>query len=406
MSGKRYDVAVIGGGIVGLATAMALTTRYRLSLIVLEAEDHVAAHQTGHNSGVIHSGLYYKPGSLKAMNCVSGREALYRFCQDNGIAHERCGKIVVALDQAQLPALDDLERRGRANGLQGITRLDAAGLRDHEPHVAGIAGLHVPETGIVDYVQVAEVYARKMREHGGDLLLRARLRHCQRRADELILETTRGQVLCGNLINCGGLQCDRVARLCGVDPQLHIIPFRGEYYELKRSRWPLVRHLIYPVPDPRFPFLGVHFTRMIHGGIEAGPNAVLALAREGYGGSSFELRDVMEMARFPGFWRMAAKYWQMGLGELVRSWSKWAFWRALRRLLPELALDDIRPAGAGVRAQAVDATGALIDDFRIREAERMIHILNAPSPAATASLSIGNRIAEQAQRHFGLAAYG
>jgi len=288
--------------------------------------------------------------------------------------------------------------------LQGITRLDAAGLREHEPHVAGIACLHVPETGIVDYVQVAEVYARKVRERGGEILLKARLRRCHRRTDELILDTTRGEVACAHLVNCGGLQCDRVARLCGVDPQLQIIPFRGEYYELKRSRWSLVRNLIYPVPDPRFPFLGVHFTRMIHGGVEAGPNAVLALCREGYRFSRFELRDVMEMARYPGFWRMAAKYWRTGLGEVVRSVSKLAFWRALRRLLPALEMDDLHPAGAGVRAQAVEPTGALVDDFRIREAERMIHVLNAPSPAATASLSIGNTIAALAERRFGLAA--
>jgi L-2-hydroxyglutarate oxidase len=405
-SPKRYDVAVIGGGIVGLATAMMLTSRDRLSLIVLEAEDHIAAHQTGHNSGVIHSGLYYKPGSLKATNCVEGREAMYRFCQENGIAHERCGKIVVALDPGQIPALDELERRGRANGLHGLQRLDAAGLRDSEPHVAGIAGLHVPETGIVDYVQVAQVYANKVQERGGDILLRARVRRCHRRTDELILETTRGPVHCDHLINSGGLQCDRVARICGVDPQLQVIPFRGEYYELKRSRWPLVRNLIYPVPDPRFPFLGVHFTRMIHGGVEAGPNAVLACHREGYRFSSFDLRDVMEMARFPGFWRMAGRYWQMGLSEMWRSSSKLAFWRALRRLLPALELDDIHPAGSGVRAQAVEPTGALVDDFRIREAERMIHVLNAPSPAATASLSIGKTVSNLAQRRFQLEVMG
>jgi L-2-hydroxyglutarate oxidase len=404
MTAKHYDVAVIGGGILGLATALALTERYRLSLIVLEAEDRLAAHQTGHNSGVIHSGLYYKPGSLKATNCVEGRKAMYRFCQENGIAHERCGKLVVALDAEQVPALDELERRGRANGLQGITRLDAAGLREHEPNAAGIAGLHVPETGIVDYIQVTHTYARKIQERGGEIVLGARLRRCHRRADELTLETTRGEVRCGHLINCGGLQCDRIARLCGVDPQLQIIPFRGEYYELKRERWPLVRNLIYPVPDPRFPFLGVHFTRKIHGGVEAGPNAVLALKREGYTYADVEPRDVADMVRFPGFWRMAAKYWKTGAGELARSLSKLAFWRALRRLLPALEMGDLHPGGAGVRAQAVEPTGALVDDFRIREAERMVHVLNAPSPGATASLSIGATIAELAERNFGLAA--
>jgi L-2-hydroxyglutarate oxidase len=402
MATTTYDIAVIGGGIVGMASALALTARSRSSLIVLEAEDRLAAHQTGHNSGVIHSGLYYKPGSLKAKNCVEGREAMYRFCPENGVAHERCGKIVVAVDEREIPALDELERRGRANGLQGLRRLDAAGIKEFEPHVTGVAGLHVPVAGIVDYVQVTQTYGKKVREKGGTVWTGARLRNCKRRAGELVLETTRGAVHCRYLINCGGLQCDRVARLCGVEPNLQIVPFRGEYYELNAGRSSLVKNLIYPVPDPRFPFLGVHFTRMVHGGVEAGPNAVLALKREGYTWWDFGLRDMLQLTGFRGFWTIARKYWKTGLGEVFRSLSKRAFWKALHRLIPELRPEDIHPAGSGVRAQAIEPSGALVDDFRIVEAERMIHILNAPSPAATASISIGETIAGLAARNFDL----
>jgi L-2-hydroxyglutarate oxidase len=402
MGTPSYDIAVIGGGIVGLASAMALTARRRSSLIVLEAEDRVAAHQTGHNSGVIHSGLYYKTGSLKAKNCVEGREALYRFCAENGIAHERCGKVVVAVHEHEIPALDELERRGRANGLQGLRRLDAAGIKEYEPHVTGVAGLHVPETGIVDYVQVAQTYAKKVQQKGGAVWTSARVLGCRRGPPELVLETTRGPVRCGHLINCAGLQCDRVARLCGVEPNLQIVPFRGEYYELNADRLWLVRNLIYPVPDPRFPFLGVHFTRLIHGGVEAGPNAVLALKREGYSWRDFGLRDVLQLGGYSGFWAMAAKYWKTGLGEVHRSLSKRSFWKALNRLVPELRPENIHRAGSGVRAQAIEPSGVLVDDFRIVQAERMIHVLNAPSPAATASISIGETIAALATTSFDL----
>jgi L-2-hydroxyglutarate oxidase len=390
----KYDVAVIGGGIVGVATARELLSRAKCALILLEAESTLAAHQTGHNSGVIHSGLYYKPGSLKARNCAEGREAMYRFCQEYGIAHERCGKIVVATQESELPALDELQRRGYANGLKGICRLDPAGIRELEPHATGIAGLHVPDTGIVDYKQVTETLARLVREAGGEVCTGMRFLGCRRLPDELVLETTRGEVHCQRLINCGGLQSDRVARLCGVDPQVQIVPFRGEYYELVPDRQFLVRNLIYPVPDPRFPFLGVHFTRMVHGGIEAGPNAVLALRREGYRRTSFSPRDVLQMASYGGFWKMAAKYWRTGMGEMYRSLSKGAFHHALQRLIPELRVADIHPAGAGVRAQALGPDGALIDDFRIVETERMVHVLNAPSPAATSSLSVARTIAD------------
>jgi (S)-2-hydroxyglutarate dehydrogenase len=402
MHAQRYDVVIIGGGIVGLATAMALKTGSPASLAILEAEDRLAQHQTGHNSGVIHSGLYYKPGSLKARNCVTGREAMYRFCQEHGIAHERCGKVVVATDPRELPALDELERRGRANGLQGLRRLGPEAIREYEPHTSGIAGLLVPETGIVDYKQVAQIYADIIRKEGGEIRTRAQVHGCRRYADALVLETSRGAVQCRYLVNCGGLHADEVARLCGVDPQLQIIPFRGEYYELVPERQYLVRNLIYPVPDPRFPFLGVHFTRMIHGGVEAGPNAVLAFKREGYGWEDVSAKDTLKMLVYPGFWRMVATYWKTGLGEMYRSLSQEAFVKALQKLVPELRLQDVRRAGSGVRAQAVAPDGALVDDFRIIEGERMVHVLNAPSPGATASISIGKAIAEMAAKNFAL----
>ncbi|MCS6806459.1 MAG: L-2-hydroxyglutarate oxidase [Acidobacteriota bacterium] len=399
---KRYDVAVIGGGIVGLATAMALTARARLSLIVLEAEARLAAHQSGHNSGVIHSGLYYKPGSLKARHCTEGREAMYRFCREHGIAHEQCGKLVVAVNETERAVLDELARRGAANGLQGIRQLTAEQLAEYEPHVSGIAGLFVPQTGIVNYADVAEAMARRAQEAGAEIRTQARVVSVQRRTEALILNTTTGDVQCRYLIGCAGLQSDRVARMCGMHPRLRIIPFRGEYYELIPERRRLVKNLIYPVPDPRLPFLGVHFTRTIDGRVEVGPNAVLAFKREGYQRTSFSLRDTLSMISYGGFWRMARRYGSVGLGEYYRSLSRRAFVRALQRLVPTLQPDDIQPAGAGVRAQAVDPTGQLIDDFRIIEAEHMIHVVNAPSPAATASLSIGQTIATMAIKRFAL----
>jgi L-2-hydroxyglutarate oxidase len=399
---KTHDVAIIGGGIVGLATAMTLLKRYQISLVVLEAEETIAAHQTGHNSGVIHSGLYYKPGSLKARNCLTGRDAMLRFCQEHNIPHEQCGKVVIAVEDSELPALERLAERGKANGLAGLKKLRAEEIKEYEPHVTGIAGLWVPETGIVDYKQVAQAYADIVVGQGGSIQTGARVTGCRRLPGEFVLQTSSGEFSCRNLINCGGLQSDRVARLCGLDPGLQILPFRGEYYELVLERWPLVRNLIYPVPDPRFPFLGVHFTRMIHGGVEAGPNAVLAFRREGYDRFSFSFADFFQMVAYRGFWRMAWKYGGTGMGELYRSFSKGAFLRALRRLIPELQKDDIKRAGSGVRAQAVDPSGALVDDFRFVQAEHMIHVLNAPSPAATASISIGQAIADLAGAAFGL----
>ncbi len=402
-SGAVYDVAIIGAGIVGLATALALTKRERPPrIIVLEAEDRVAAHQTGNNSGVIHSGLYYKPGSLKAKNCADGRDAMYQFCEEHGINHDKCGKVVVALDDAEIERLNVLEERGKANGLAGMRRIGPEELKELEPHVAGIAALHIPETGIVDYKEVSQVYRRLIEAAGGVVRTDATVKACHRRSNEMILETTIGPIKADHLINCGGLQSDRVARMCGMDPGLQIVPFRGEYYELVPDRQHLVKNLIYPVPDPRFPFLGVHFTRMVGGGIECGPNAVLAFKREGYSWSDFSLRDVFEMFTFPGFAHMAAKFWKTGFGEMHRSISKAAFVKALQRLMPELQESDVHPAGAGVRAQAVERDGSLVDDFRIVEDDRMVHVLNAPSPAATASLAIGEKIADLAVRDFHL----
>ncbi len=397
-----FDVAIIGGGIVGAATGKALVSRPGVRVVILEAEPELAAHQTGHNSGVIHSGLYYKPGSLKATNCVEGRQAMYRFCEEHGIAHDRCGKLVVAAGPAQLAALDELERRGHANGLAGLRRLRAEELKDYEPAVAGVAGLLVPQTGIVDYTAVTQAFARIVSDAGGEVWTSARVSRVTSNNGGLVLETLQGPVEARALINCAGLQSDRVARMCGVEPGVQIVPFRGEYYELVPERQKLVRNLIYPVPDPRFPFLGVHFTRMIAGGVEAGPNAVLAFKREGYTRTSFSASDSAEMFTYPGFWRMAARYWPMAIGEWHRSFSKRAFVKALRGLVPELRGEDVHRSGAGVRAQALDPHGALLDDFRIVEADRMVHVLNAPSPAATASISIGETIAGMARRSFGL----
>ena len=397
------DVLVIGGGIVGLATAYTLTRVPGRRVVVLEAEPGLARHQTGHNSGVIHSGLYYKPGSLKARNCTAGREAMYQFCAEHGVAQERCGKIVVAVTESDGPALNELERRGQANGLAGMKRLRSlAELQEYEPQVAGVEGLYVPQTGIVDFPGVTETYARLVREAGGEVRTGARVVGVERDGAELVVETAGGAVRTRNIVNCAGLQSDRIARLCGLDPGLQIIPFRGEYYELVPEQHHLVRNLIYPVPDPRFPCLGVHVTRMVKGGVEAGPNAVLAFRREGYHKLDFSLRDSLDMATFPGFWHMAGKFWKTAAGEFHRSFSKSAFVAALQRLMPAIQAEHLKPGGAGVRAQAVTREGALVDDFRILESEHMIHVLNAPSPAATASLSIGRTLADMAEKNFGL----
>lgn len=395
--GGAWDVAIVGGGIVGLATARALGPRPRV--VVLEAEPRLAAHQSGRNSGVLHSGLYYEPGSAKARLCVAGRAAMLAFCERHAIPYEMCGKFVVATSPDEVTRLDPLAERGRANGLTGVRRLAPDELRTHEPNVAGLAALHVPETSIVDFARVVAALADEVRAAGGRVALGARLLACRRTADGLVLETTAGAVHAAHLVNCAGLHSDRVARRCGVAPGLAIVPFRGDFWFVRR---PLVRGLVYPMPDPAFPFLGVHFTRRIDGTLEAGPNAVLALAREGYRRTSVAPRDVAALAAYAGTWRLVARHWRAGLGELWRSLSKRAFVAALRRLVPSLDAADLAPGGTGVRAQAVLRDGTLVDDFRIAEAEGMIHVLNAPSPAATASLAIGETIAAMAARRFGM----
>jgi L-2-hydroxyglutarate oxidase len=398
-----FDIAVIGGGIVGLATAMALSAPPGRHVVVLEAEPRLAAHQTGHNSGVIHSGLYYTPGSLKARLCAEGREAMIRFCAAERVPHERCGKLVIAATRDEIPRLDELERRGRANGLTGIARLTPEEIREREPHATGVAGLLVPETGITDFAAVAEAMAARVRAAGGEVRTGARVTQVARAGATWVLETAHGPVRARALLGCAGLQADRLARRSGVDPGLAIVPFRGEYWEILPERRHLARHLIYPVPDPRFPFLGVHFTRLIGGGMEVGPTAVLAFAREGYRRASFSLRDAAGMMTWPGFWLFGLHHWRLGLAEGMRARHTEALARGLRRLVPEIRAADLRYRGAGVRAQALMADGRLLDDFHIVEADRQIHVLNAPSPAATASIAIGREIAARARARFGLA---
>ncbi len=396
----KAAVVIVGGGIVGLATAMALTKQTRTRIVLIEAERRLARHQTGNNSGVIHSGLYYRPGSLKALNCVVGRRLMYAFCRNHGIEHEQCGKIVVALEKAEIPLLDELERRGRENGLKGLKRLDARALRRHEPYVSGIAGLHVPETGIVDYVQVAEAFAQEALAGGARVQTRRRFTGIEQRGAELVVQTDAGPISGQFLINCGGLQCDRIARRCGISPGIRIIPFRGEYYRLAGQSRHLAKNPIYPVPNPAFPFLGVHFTRQMNGEVEAGPNAVLAFKREGYKKTDFSLKDTFEVLSYPGFWRLAKRHLKSGMGEMYRSASKAAFVRALQKLVPSITAPDLVPGGAGIRAQALARDGRLLDDFYMAGDRRTIHVLNAPSPAATAAISIGRQIAAMAIQKF------
>ena len=378
----------------GLATALALTDR-GVTPIVLEAENHVGAHQTGHNSGVIHSGLYYKPGSIKARTCRAGLDAMYRFCAEEGIPTRRCGKLVVAVSGEELPRLAVLEERARANGVTA-TRLGSEELREKEPHVSGLAGLWIEETGVVDYLQVAQRMARKVVEAGGEVRLSNRVLGIKRENQIQIVETSSGSVRGALVINCAGLQSDRIARLAGMDPGMRIVPFRGEYYVLRRESANLVRGLIYPVPDPAMPFLGVHFTRGIDDVVEAGPNAVLALKREGYSWRDVSPGDVADWASFPGFWRMMRRQWRTGISEALRSLSKERFVTSLQSLIPSLTESDIQRGGSGVRAQAVGNDGRLIDDFYIQAGPGMINVLNAPSPAATASLIIGREIVARA----------
>ena len=391
----NYDVTIVGAGIVGLATALKIKEKQPdLKVIVVDKEKIISAHQTGHNSGVIHSGLYYKPGSLKATNCIRGYEMLVAFCKEESVPFEICGKVVVATTQEELPLLKNLYDRGIKNGLTGLKMLDAAGIKEHEPHVTGIKGLFVPQTGIVDYKVVAEKYKEVFLRLGGKLQLGTKVVDFKNKDNQVVTITNTGEIASKMVINCAGLYSDKIANLNGNRHDVRIIPFRGEYYELKKEQQHLIKHLVYPVPDPNFPFLGVHFTRMKKGGVEAGPNAVLAYQREGYKKSDINLREMGEIIRWPGFQKVVAKYWQTGMGEFYRSYSKSAFTKALRRLVPELKKSDLIPGGAGVRAQACDKNGNLLDDFVLDEGENFIHVLNAPSPAATSSLSIGDSLAE------------
>jgi len=387
------DVIIIGGGIVGLATAYQITESLpEHRVVVLEKESSLAAHQTGHNSGVIHSGIYYRPGSLKARNCRDGKLALQRFCDEHSIAYDLCGKVIVAIDDGQLPTLNNIYERGQANGV-ACEMILADRLRELEPYASGVGAIHVPETGIVDFTAVCRKLADIIQQRGGQILLNERVRSLEMRDAEIVVHTSSGDHTAGIMVNCAGLHCDRVARQAGVKPKAKIVPFRGEYYELLPSAEHLCQTLIYPVPDPSFPFLGVHFTRMIGGGVECGPNAVLALAREGYKWSHINPRDLAESLTYPGLWKLSAKYWRVGMGEIWRSLSRRAFVRALQRLVPDVRRHDLRVAPAGVRAQAVGLDGVMVDDFLIECDRRAIHVLNAPSPAATSSLNIGKEIA-------------
>ncbi len=390
------DVIVVGGGIVGLATALKLSETKKV--LLLEKESEVAKHQTGNNSGVIHSGLYYKPGSLKAKNCIYGYTLLVEFCKKHEVPFELCGKIVVATENAELPLLKNLFDRGLQNGLQNLRNLNAQELKEHEPHVAGIAGIFVPQTGIVDYKLVANKYAELIKRNGGEIILGEKVTEIRFNAKDVNVVTEKSSYGAKLVINCAGLYSDKVARLTSQNIGVKIIPFRGEYYKLKKEKESLVKNLIYPVPDPNFPFLGVHFTRMMRGGVEAGPNAVLAFSREGYKKSDINISELTESLAWPGFQKVAFKYWRTGLGEMYRSFSKAAFTKALQKLLPEIQPSDLVEGGAGVRAQACDRTGGLVDDFLIIEERLAINVCNAPSPAATSSLSIGQTVAALASK--------
>jgi L-2-hydroxyglutarate oxidase len=403
MTRTPVDVLIVGAGIVGLATAMELTERRPgLKVVVLDKENEVAAHQTGNNSGVIHAGIYYKPGSLKAEMSVEGMNSMAAFCEEHDLPYELCGKVIVALTPEELPRLEELYERGTANGVEGLRKISQEEIKEYEPHSAGIAGLWSPRTGIVDYKAVTRKYAEIVQERGGELRLNTQVTGIDQRPDELVVQTDQGEVHTRFLVNCAGLESDLVAKMMGSTEGLRIVPFRGEYYELTPASQHLVRGLIYPVPDPSFPFLGVHFTKKINGSVEAGPNAVLAFAREGYKKTDFDLGHVLGLIAFPGMWRLAARYWKTGLGEMYRSWNKRAFVKALQRLVPEIGMDDVKPGGAGIRAQAMDRKGNLLGDFSILERPNSIHVLNAPSPAATASIPIGRSIAEKALASFGL----
>ncbi len=393
MKAQRFDIAISGAGIIGLSTAyMILKKHPSKSVLLIEKEGAIGQHQSGHNSGVIHSGIYYPPGSLKAKNCLRGYELLLEFCEAKSVKHEICGKVIVATRESELEGLEKIRQRGEANGLKGLQYLNQEQLKEKEPHVRAVRALWVPQTGIVDYPEMMVALKNEIEASGGQFLFNSPVKRI-RGKEEAEISAGEEKILADLFINCSGLYSDKVCREAGIKTDVKIVPFRGEYYKIKKERQHLVKNLIYPVPDPNFPFLGVHFTRMINGGIEAGPNAVLAYAREGYKKSDINLGELMETLAWPGFQKVAKKYWKTGLGEFWRSYSKFAFTKALQELIPEIRQEDLIPGGSGVRAQACDRTGGLLDDFNIQRTENSIHVLNAPSPAATSSLSIGEHIA-------------
>ena len=389
------DLAVVGGGIVGLATAYSFSERFPgRRVVVLEKEPTVGSHQTGHNSGVLHSGIYYKPGSLKSKNCRDGKQAMQSFCEREGIAFDVCGKVIVAVDETEIERLGAIYERGQQNGVQ-CEIVDQDRLRELEPHTNGVKAIHVPEAGIVNYRRVSERLSGIVTERDGEVICKARVFRIDERNETVVIESAAGTIEADWVVNCAGLHSDRVATLSGHAAEAKIVPFRGEFYELKPEVHHLCRNLIYPVPDPSFPFLGVHFTRMIDGGVECGPNAVLAFAREGYRKTDVNLRDLTESLTYPGFLRLAFKYWRMGAGEMWRSFSKAAFVKALQRLMPEIRSEDLTPARSGVRAQAVARDGSMVDDFLIQQSGRIVNVNNAPSPAATSSLNIGKLVVDK-----------
>lgn len=397
---QTTDIAIVGGGIVGLSTAHILRERFpALKITILEKEEALASHQTGRNSGVIHSGIYYKPGSVKAKTCRRGKQLIEDFCEREGVAYEVCGKVIVAIDAAELPLMENLYKRGIENGVS-CEKISREQLSEIEPHTAGISAIRVHETGIVDYVGFCMKIAEKLEATGQSILLGHCVTGISESDSEIVVQTTKGEVRAKYLVNCAGLYSDKVTEMLGVRPPLKIVPFRGEYYDLVPEAHKFCKHLIYPVPDPNFPFLGVHFTRMIAGGVECGPNAVLAFAREGYKNTDVNFRELTETVTYPGFQKLARKFWKMGMGEMWRSFNKAAFVRALQRLVPEIESKHIHSAPAGIRAQAVGIDGNLVDDFAFEEKGRAVHVLNAPSPAATASLAIAEHIVDRLATRF------
>jgi len=405
MIDRQYDVVVVGGGIIGLATSMKLTQDFpNLKVAVLEKEEEVAQHQTGHNSGVIHAGIYYAPGSQKANFCSTGGKLLRDFCDEYGIAYDMCGKLIVATDDSEVPQLEELFKRGTENGAEDLRMVDQEEIKDIEPYSAGVKAILSPNTGIIDYFEVSQAYGTRMRENGGDLLTNVEVISIENKDNLVYINTTSGTFAAKYVLNCAGLHADTVARMMGVDVGVKIVPFRGEYFSIIPEKEHMVKGLIYPVPNPNMPFLGVHFTRRINGSVEAGPNAVLAFAREGYKKTDVNLKDTFETLSYPGFWKMSAKYWKVGMHEQYRSLVKGVFVKSLQKLMPEITGDDLGVPGAGVRAQVIDANGGLLQDFAIEASANAIHVLSAPSPGATSSITISEYIVDLAQESFDLSA--